>query len=93
MKTTCYTAQKVLIMVFILGLLGLAGPAMATVDHSCFFNDRLLNTGPEVTQVCLECHDGAAAQVMKSTHWTWSSKQKVNGKDVLLGKKNAVNNF
>lgn len=56
-------------------------------------------TGPfatpmDVTKTCLECHEDAAMDVMKTTHWTWSSKEEVAGKgEVLRGKKNSINNF
>lgn len=50
-------------------------------------------SGPEVTKVCLECHQGHAEDFMKTVHWTWSSRQKLNGKEVDLGKRNAINNF
>ena len=48
----------------------------------------------QVTQTCLECHEDASMEVMKTTHWTWSAKQEVDGKGTqMLGKKNAINNF
>ncbi|MFZ5775468.1 MAG: tetrathionate reductase family octaheme c-type cytochrome [Thermodesulfobacteriota bacterium] len=57
-------------------------------------------TGPfatpmDVTKKCLECHENAAMEVMKTTHWTWASEQEIAGKKgkVTLGKKNAINNF
>ena len=51
-------------------------------------------TGPEVTAVCLGCHDREAKDFMKTVHWIWSEKQDVPGKGVHdLGKKNAINNF
>ena len=57
-------------------------------------------TGPfatpmEVTKKCLECHADAATDIMKTTHWTWASEQEISGKKgkVMLGKKNAINNF
>ena len=57
-------------------------------------------TGPfatpmDVTKKCLECHADAAMEVMKTSHWTWSSEQEIVGKKgkVKLGKKNAINNF
>lgn len=55
-------------------------------------------TGPfktpmEVTQACLECHDTASAEVMKTSHWTWEREQIVEGKKVKRGKKDVINNF
>ena len=47
----------------------------------------------EVTKTCLECHENAAKDMMKSTHWTWAAEQKINGKTVNRGKKNIINNF
>ncbi len=48
----------------------------------------------DVTAACLECHEDASTEVMATSHWTWSSEQKVPGKGkVTRGKKNTVNNF
>ncbi len=60
-------------------------------DHS--FIEGPLKTGPEVTKVCLECHEDAASNIMMTSHWTWSSEQKIDGKTVQRGKTNAINNF
>ncbi len=47
-----------------------------------------------VTTKCLECHEDTAAEVMKTTHWTWSSKEEIAGKGKeLRGKQNSINNF
>ncbi len=62
------------------------------VDHSEFF-DKPFKGGPEVTAKCLECHGDAATEVMKSSHWTWSAPQEIDGKQVNRGKANAINNF
>ncbi len=56
-------------------------------------------TGPfatpmEVTKACLECHENASMEVMKTAHWNWDALQDVSGKGVVKrGKKNAFNNF
>jgi octaheme c-type cytochrome (tetrathionate reductase family) len=56
-------------------------------------------TGPfenpmAVTRKCLECHDTASHDIMQTTHWNWQQAQDLNGgKNVHLGKKNAINNF
>ena len=60
-------------------------------DHS--FIKGPFNSGPEVTKQCLECHKEAAAEVMKTTHWTWETEQIIDGKKVKRGKKNVINNF
>jgi octaheme c-type cytochrome (tetrathionate reductase family) len=72
-------------------LLFWAGTATAT-DHSMFITDPF-NSGPEVTETCLSCHDDAARQVMATSHWTWSLEQNVDGKKINRGKINAINNF
>ncbi len=66
------------------------GSAAAT-DHS--FIEGPLNSGPEVTKACLECHQDAADHIMKTSHWTWSLDQNIDGKKVNRGKINAINNF
>jgi octaheme c-type cytochrome (tetrathionate reductase family) len=51
-------------------------------------------SGPEVTKACLECHEDQAIEVMKTSHWTWTVKQEVEGKGTIdRGKKNVINNF
>ena len=50
--------------------------------------------GPSVTAECLDCHEDAAHDFMKTSHWTWKPMQNVIGKgQVPLGKKNTLNNF
>ena len=79
------------LLVLLVALLFLAVPAIAA-DHSEYF-DGPLNSGPEVTAKCLGCHEDAANHVMKTSHWTWSLKQQIDGKTVTRGKTNAINNF
>lgn len=53
-------------------------------------------SGSEVTQRCLECHQDAAVEFMQTAHWTWESKPyELEGYDepVTIGKKNQLNNF
>lgn len=77
----------------LLAALLFALPAAAAVDH----RERIhgpVSSGEEITRQCLECHGQDAAEVMKTTHWTWSAVQKINGKKTIdRGKKNAINNF
>ncbi|SHI90435.1 octaheme c-type cytochrome, tetrathionate reductase family [Malonomonas rubra DSM 5091] len=77
--------------VLLVSLMLIASPAVAA-DHSDYF-DGPLNSGQEVTSKCLECHEDAADHVMKTSHWTWSTEQTINGKTVNRGKTNAINNF
>lgn len=67
------------------------GSALAAADHS--FIQGPFATGSDVTRACLQCHKEQAEDFMKTAHWTWSSRQKVGGKEIALGKINAVNNF
>ncbi|PLY02429.1 MAG: cytochrome C [Desulfuromonas sp.] len=73
----------------VLGLLW-AGSA-AAMNHS--FIVGTFATPSDVTKTCLECHEDASAQMMKTTHWTWESEQIIDGKKVKRGKKNVLNNF
>lgn len=55
-----------------------------------------LETGSDVTEKCLSCHEDAADQVMHTTHWTWESAPvDVAWRDepVATGKANVLNNF
>lgn len=67
------------------------GPVLAVEDHADI-------SGPfaspmEVTQACLECHENASLEIMATTHWTLENKQVLNEKEIVRGKKNALNNF
>ncbi len=55
-----------------------------------------LTTGPEVTEVCLSCHEDAGEQMQHSVHWTWKADPApLVGRDeeVAVGKANLLNNF
>jgi hypothetical protein len=82
---------KFLAVVLALLLIGFSGSALAA-DHSGFFEGPL-NSGPDVTKACLDCHEDAATEVMATSHWTWSVEQSIDGKKVNRGKVNALNNF
>ena len=73
----------------------LAGSAAAielVADHQDI--EGPFTDGPSVTATCLECHEDAAHDFMKTSHWTWMPMQDVIGKgQVPLGKKNTLNNF
>jgi len=50
--------------------------------------------GPSVTAACLECHENAAYDFMKTAHWTWGPMQDLGRKGQRpVGKKNLINNF
>ncbi len=65
------------------------------LDHAPFFT-KPFNAPQEVTRACLECHETAAKDLMKTAHWKWESEPvKVPGheKPMKIGKKNLLNNF
>ena len=67
----------------------------AHVDHANLF-DQPFETGQQVTQACLECHEDSADQVIHTAHWRWESQPvQVEGRPepITVGKKNAINNF
>lgn len=70
-----------------------AGAALRTVpDHADLTGPY--EDGPAVTAACLDCHEDAAHDFMKTSHWTWESLQGVVGKgEAKVGKKNLVNNY
>lgn len=64
-------------------------------DHSELI-EGTFKTPQEVTNACLECHEDAAKEVMKTIHWTWSKDiQSIPGHKGTfeLGKKNIFNNY
>ncbi|MDT8440050.1 MAG: tetrathionate reductase family octaheme c-type cytochrome [Desulfuromonadales bacterium] len=66
--------------------------AAAENDHSYYLQGPM-ETGQDVTRQCLKCHEKIAVDFMQTVHWTWAQKQTVDGKEVVRGKKNAINNF
>ncbi len=81
--------MKQLLMMCMLLLIGVSAQA---VDHSQFITGTF-NEATEVTATCIVCHEEQVADFMLSPHWTWERSQVVNGKQMKLGKKNAINNF
>lgn len=80
------------ILAFVALAAALAFPALAATDHTAFVTGPL-KSGPDATKQCLECHDKQATDFMKTSHWNWSLEQTVHGKQVKLGKANAINNY
>lgn len=65
------------------------------VDHADIVKGDF-KTGQDVTRACLVCHPDAAAELMKTTHWTWESKAFTvpwRNEPVTIGKVNQINNF
>lgn len=63
------------------------------LDHSAYYKDSI-GSPQAVTRSCLKCHPKSASEVMQTPHWTWTSGDVVrDGKVILLGKKNQINNF
>ena len=71
----------------------LTGRLMPHLDHSAYFKDSI-DSPQKVTRMCIKCHTNSAKELMQTSHWTWISGDAVrNGKSILLGKRNQVNNF
>ncbi|HMZ07989.1 MAG TPA: tetrathionate reductase family octaheme c-type cytochrome [Anaerolineales bacterium] len=65
------------------------------VDHADIVKGEF-KTGQDVTRNCLECHEDAATEFMKTTHWTWESKEfdvPWRDENITIGKANQINNF
>lgn len=64
----------------------------STADHSKFLSlQKDFQSGPEVTEACLECHTEADDQMMHSIHFKWDYEHPETGQ--RLGKKNVINAF
>jgi len=65
------------------------------VDHSKFeVLQKEFKSGPELTTVCLTCHNQRQHEIMQTAHWKWERTEEIPGKGmVALGKKNILNNF
>ena len=63
-----------------------------TVDHSRHEAlQKKFDSGPEVTEACLSCHNQAAQQVQETIHWTWICPADPQG---VMGKRGlTMNNF
>ena len=78
----------------LIGLFALvASPAMAIENDHSYYLQGPMETGPDATKQCLKCHEKDAEDFMKTTHWTWAQEQLVGDKEIVRGKKNAINNF
>lgn len=73
-----------------------ASPSLyAGEDHSELI-ESILTTPQEVTQTCLECHESAAEDFMKTAHWLWRGKTpfvKGHESKESLGKINLMNDY
>jgi len=72
-----------------------AGQARDHLDHGPFF-ERPFDDPRDVTRACLACHETAAGEVMRTSHWSWlGDGQLFPGRDRYLrvGKRNLINNF
>ena len=69
------------------------GSVVLAGNHATYVGKGPFKSGPDVTRKCIECHEKETKDFMKTVHWTWSSEQVVDGRNVSLGKKNALNNF
>lgn len=74
----------------------------AQTDHTNLITGALeddgitLETGPEVTALCLSCHEDEAHEVMDTVHWTWQAppvEVAWSDEPVSTGKANTLNNF
>lgn len=74
----------------------------ASTDHTNLISGAIeddgitLETGPQVTELCLSCHEDEAHEVMDTVHWTWQAPPvEVDWSDepVSTGKANTLNNF
>ncbi len=63
-------------------------------DHSGYFTTPFA-TPQDLTKACLECHDDAAVDFMKTRHWNWEGDEfEMKGKGKMkFGKKQLINNF
>ncbi len=65
------------------------------VDHTDLMPGPY-ETGPEVTEACLECHADAGEDMLHTEHWLWANPPvELPGRDepVVTGKANTLNNF
>jgi octaheme c-type cytochrome (tetrathionate reductase family) len=69
-----------------------AGAAGIIEDHQVI--EGPFASGPEVTEVCLACHEDAAYDLMKTSHWLWYSPESTaGGETAAFGKRNALSSY
>jgi octaheme c-type cytochrome (tetrathionate reductase family) len=63
-------------------------------DHSEMIEGPF-ETGTEVTETCLTCHDTAGEEILRTRHWNWQGASFTNTRHgkITAGKKNLINNF
>jgi len=62
-------------------------------DHSEHIKGPF-NTPQEVTETCLQCHEGIDRDIMKTRHWNWLGDEFLeDGESMRFGKQNTINNF
>jgi len=88
--------MKAVMAVVTAALVLVAFQAFAGPDHKDFVKGPFKD-GQSVTKVCLECHEQQAADVMKTSHWTWAgTPNHVKGMEKSTkqyGKTNMINAF
>lgn len=84
--------QNIFLSLAVTGILLTGSIAFSAIEEHAEITGPF-ETPMEVTMTCLECHEDASMEVMKTTHWTWESEQVIEGKKVKRGKKNVINNF
>lgn len=74
------------------GVLAPSAAPWSTVDHGNLEAlQQDFESGPEVTEACLSCHNQAAKQVQETIHWSWLCPADPQG---VMGKKGlTINNF
>ena len=91
-KYSTLNEVKMIRLIFVSLLICVA--SVMAQSHKDYFSGPF-NSPQEVTQECLNCHENAATEIMKTNHWTWLNEEFVdaNNNKVQMGKKNFINNF
>ncbi|MBI9071346.1 MAG: tetrathionate reductase family octaheme c-type cytochrome [Melioribacteraceae bacterium] len=78
----------------LLAVLTFAVSLYAQEDHKEHMTEAFASP-QAVTEACLECHETAAQEIMKTNHWSWLNEEFKNeaGETVRRGKINFINNF
>jgi octaheme c-type cytochrome (tetrathionate reductase family) len=78
----------------ILITLFLSGITNAQEDHSGYIEGPF-EKPQEVTQACLDCHEGVDKDIMKTRHWNWTGNEisSTGSEKMQIGKQNIINNF
>lgn len=76
--------MKKLILLF--GIIIFNSNLFSQEDHTDYIEGPF-ESPQEITETCLECHDGVGEEIIETRHWNWIGEADENGENLSRGKK------